>query len=423
MVQSGRVMRIVVFVEHFPPFLGSDRSVYELARRTAENGTKVHFIATQPLRYLLGHRPRDWQYRNRWLKPPPDIHENISSKYLYVSPQIERLWKRYAPLALIFTLIIFILQSIRELVTFNPDVVVAAHASPLLGISSFVSAKLTLKPVVMGCPDWMTAYAAGLVEQKMSSFGPLVMQFLESRLYQWSGMVFTATSYLAKLVQGLGTPASRIVVIPNGVDTQFFTPEVDVSSLVSKYRFDNTCVILFSGHLEEWAGVNLILELAELLSEDAPESNILLVGSGISTTHLFEHLFRKNLGHIVTLAGMHPFEEMPKFTAMADIALCLFPDTPVSHAASPLKLFEYMGAGRAIVASRVAGTAEVIDDSVGILVEPESIKETLDAILKLYKNPELRKKLGDAARKLAVERYNWSELSKTFKAVCEASIR
>ncbi|MFW9851018.1 MAG: hypothetical protein ACFFF4_17970 [Candidatus Thorarchaeota archaeon] len=72
--------RIAVFVEHFPPYLGSDRSVFELTKRLAYKGHKVHFIATQPLRYLVGQRSKDWSYKNQWRKKPPQIHQDISCK-------------------------------------------------------------------------------------------------------------------------------------------------------------------------------------------------------------------------------------------------------------------------------------------------------------------------------------------------------
>ncbi|MCK5388909.1 MAG: hypothetical protein KAJ36_00345, partial [Candidatus Thorarchaeota archaeon] len=58
--------RLGIFVEHFPPFLGSDRSIFELAKRIADTGVQVHFIVTQPLRYLIGQRPADWKYQDYW---------------------------------------------------------------------------------------------------------------------------------------------------------------------------------------------------------------------------------------------------------------------------------------------------------------------------------------------------------------------
>ncbi|MFW9871348.1 MAG: hypothetical protein ACFFEL_17105, partial [Candidatus Thorarchaeota archaeon] len=82
MLGSNHIKRLTIFVEHFPPFLGSDRSVYEYAKRIADTGVQIHFIVTQPLRYLIGQRSPDWEYTKNWLKPPSKVHKNINAEYL-----------------------------------------------------------------------------------------------------------------------------------------------------------------------------------------------------------------------------------------------------------------------------------------------------------------------------------------------------
>jgi glycosyltransferase involved in cell wall biosynthesis len=410
--------RVAVFVEHFPPYLGSDRSVFELAKRVAEKGVKVRFIVTQPLRYLIGQRPSDWSYKENWSNPPKIVHENISAKYLLVGRRTQSLWLRFMPLAFLATLIFFIIQSLKEMVSFRPSVVVSAHASPIVGVVATVTAKLTFRPLLMGCPDWMSAYAAGLINKTMSSLGPAILQMVEFGLYNLSNHVFATTDFLKKLLISHGLNPEKITIIPNGVDTSKFTPEVDTTEIRRKHRLENSCVVLFTGHLEEWAGVNLLYDLAEKLNAEVPGALILLVGAGASVSDLFEKLVSKNLGHMLSHAGLHPYEEMPKYTAASDIALCIFPDTPVSHAASPLKLFEYLASGRAIVATNVAGTAEVIDDDVGILVPPGDIESICDAVVTLCRNKSLREKLGDQGRALVVEKYDWSILGDMFLQEC-----
>jgi glycosyltransferase involved in cell wall biosynthesis len=256
----------------------------------------------------------------------------------------------------------------------------------------------------------------------MNTLGPVFLQMVEFRLYKWSNQVFAATYYLKKLLISRGVDSESIVVIPNGVDISVFNPDVDSSEIRKKYRLGKSLIVLFSGHLEDWAGVDLIYDLAERLNQDVPNSTILLVGSGESTSRLFERLVHANLGHMLTHAGLHPYEEMPKFTALSDVSLCIFPDTPVAHAASPLKLFEYLASGRAVVATRVAGTAEVLDDTTGMLVEPGDIQGICDAVIKLSSNPELRNSLGIRGRKHVEEHYSWDILAEKFLKVCKGVI-
>jgi glycosyltransferase involved in cell wall biosynthesis len=346
------------------------------------------------------------------------VHENISAKYLLVGGRTQSLWHRFMPLAFIATLIFFIIQSLKEMIIFRPSIVISAHASPIVGVVATVSSKLTFRPLLMGCPDWMSAYAAGLVNKPMNSLGPTILQMVEFGLYNLSNHVFATTAFLKKLLISHGLNPEKITIIPNGVDTSKFTPEVDTTEIRQKHRLENSCVVLFTGHLEDWAGVNLLYDLAEKLNAEVSGALILLVGAGASVSDLFEKLVSKNLGHMLSHAGLHPYEEMPKYTAASDIALCIFPDTPVSHAASPLKLFEYLASGRAVVATHVAGTVEIINDASGILVPPGDVESICNAVVTLCRSKSLREKLGTQGRALVVEKYDWKILGETFLQIC-----
>ncbi|MFW9919818.1 MAG: glycosyltransferase family 4 protein [Candidatus Thorarchaeota archaeon] len=418
----SRVNRIAVFVEHFPPYLGSDRSVYELAIRAARRGIDIHFIATQPLRYLLGERPSDWPYVKNWVTPPDIKEPNVTFEYLLLNRYLLAMWRRLPPIALMLTILLFTFYGIRAMLNFRPDVVVSAHASPIVGGVALLSSKFTFCPLVMSCPDWMSAYAAGLIDKKVGSWGPALLQLVEILLYRLSKRIFTATWFLKNLLVGYGINPHKIDVIQNGVDPDFFRPDVDTSSIVDKYRLANRIVILFTGHLEDWAGVSIIYNLAEKLDKAHNNSVILLVGAGEPSGDLFKKLIASNLGYIVVHAGLHPFKEMPAFTAAADIALCIFPNTPVSHAASPLKLFEYMASGNAIVATKVAGTIEVMKEELGVLVPPDDIEAICNAVLTLCNDEPKRKKIGASARADVVMKYSWNRLSERFIDVCRTAL-
>ncbi|MCK4567884.1 MAG: hypothetical protein KAU48_11315, partial [Candidatus Thorarchaeota archaeon] len=121
-----RAKRVAVFVEHFPPYLGSDRTIFELGTRLPSYGYKVHYVVTQPLRYLLGRRPENWDYKENWKKGPPKVGKNISARYLLVPNLIDRLWTKSRILAFPLTLLYFLLQSMREIIRFKPDAVISA---------------------------------------------------------------------------------------------------------------------------------------------------------------------------------------------------------------------------------------------------------------------------------------------------------
>ena len=415
-------LRLLVFTEHFPPYLGSDRTIFELCMEAARSGNKVHFVATQPLRYLLGKRPRDWSYKKNWTTPPPEVHPNISHRYLLVGKLLEKLWSLSWPLAYLLTIILFTQKSIRELRSFSPDVVVVSHASPIVGLVSVLTSKLCRKPILMMCPDWMAAYAAELRNQTLHDLGPSLINTLEISLIKQCNRSVMVTEFLQRVLSNYGVSLKKSEVIPNGVNTTFFSPNKNVESTRRKYDLLDNTVVLFAGHLDAWTGIEVLSLLSEELAKEVPDARIVLVGAGDAVQQLQDTLRERNLQHVLHYVGQKPFSEMPDHIALADVAICIFPSTLVSHAASPLKLFEYMATEVAIVATKVAGTAEVLTPKAALLVNPRNKEDICSAVVRLCKDPGLRKDLAKEARRLCVELYSWKSLSVSFIRACRAAM-
>jgi glycosyltransferase involved in cell wall biosynthesis len=85
---------------------------------------------------------------------------------------------------------------------------------------------------------------------------------------------------------------------------------------------------------------------------------------------------------------------------------------------SPLKLYEYMAAGKAIVASRAGQIAEVIQDGHnGLLVESGDVAALAQALLKLLKDPVKRERLGQNAREQAIRHHSWERYIKRLEDI------
>ncbi|MFW9851017.1 MAG: glycosyltransferase, partial [Candidatus Thorarchaeota archaeon] len=145
-------------------------------------------------------------------------------------------------MAYLLTLLLFTIRSIYEVIKFGADIVVSAHASPIVGVVAFSTAKLTRRPILMGCPDWMSAYAAGLMSTGLNTIGPIFLQLIEFRLYRWSNGIVAATEFLANLISKMGISREKITVISNGVDINLFNPKVEVAEIKAKYRLQDRCV-------------------------------------------------------------------------------------------------------------------------------------------------------------------------------------
>ena len=123
-----------------------------------------------------------------------------------------------------------------------------------------------------------------------------------------------------------------------------------------------------------------------------------------------EEIERRGLTDRLLLTGLIDHDEALRLLAASDV--CVSPHVPNPDGSrffgSPTKLFEYMGLGKAIVASDLEQIGEVIEDErTGLLSPPGDVDAAAAAILRLLDDPELRVRLGDAALAEARERYSW----------------
>jgi glycosyltransferase involved in cell wall biosynthesis len=144
-------------------------------------------------------------------------------------------------------------------------------------------------------------------------------------------------------------------------------------------------------------GYEYLLKAAALVKREASDTRFVFVGQGPVEKGAREQARRLALDGTVTFAGFRA--DAPRVAATFDI----FALASIAEGL-PIALLEAMALGRAVVATRVGGLPEVIDhDREGVLVPPGDPRALADAILALLADPELRQRLGEAARKRAAD--------------------
>jgi glycosyltransferase involved in cell wall biosynthesis len=202
-------------------------------------------------------------------------------------------------------------------------------------------------------------------------------------------------------------------VNPNAVDPDQFRPDVDGTVVRQRLGFESSSVVVgFSGTFGEWHGIPALAEALPRVCEARPSLRWLMIGDG-PLRYLVDDAVQKHaLADRVHQPGLVPHADMPGYLAACDILV-----SPHGRQAdggeffgSPTKLFEYMAAGRAIVASAVGQIADVLqDEQSALLVPPEDPEALADAIVRLVDDMILRTRLGQAARQAAVEHHTWRQ--------------
>jgi len=204
-----------------------------------------------------------------------------------------------------------------------------------------------------------------------------------------------------------GMDPRRIQVLPNAVDPRLFQGDSSGSALTENLNLDGHFTVGFVGTFRPWHGVDLLLTTFQDLHRIDPKTRLLLVGDGPLRSRFEGQVRNAGLEKAVTFAGRIAHEEVPKYLAAMDVTVAPYPAVDEFYY-SPLKLFEYMAAGRAVVASRVGQVAEIlVDGETGLLFEPGNGADLLRCLRQVRTDPTLRHKLGRRAS-AACSEHTWN---------------
>jgi glycosyltransferase involved in cell wall biosynthesis len=244
---------------------------------------------------------------------------------------------------------------------------------------------------------------APLLEERQQYGGVSSMTLANwSQNYVWrsADYLLPVTEVLAGYLRRSGVPDSRIVVIPNGVDLERFQRVTDRAEAKRHLGLEGRLVLGFTGFVREWHGLESVIDLIAR-DEAKVRPHLLLVGDGPARKGVEEHARRLGVEGSVTITGVIPREQIANYIAAFDIAL----QPSVVPYASPLKLFEYMALGCAIVAPCMPNLREVLsDDENALLFDPEITTSFSRAVYRLLLDADLRTRIGAAAARTIVDK-------------------
>lgn len=262
---------------------------------------------------------------------------------------------------------------------------------------------------------------APLVRER-AEFGGLGLPWLAQRIERWTWReadhVLPVTGVLAGMIRKNGTPAEHITVIPNGVNTATFAEAPNAETAKRLLGLSGKLVLGFTGFMRSWHGLDALIGL--LRAPDAPSNlHILLVGDGPARPDLERQVRELGLEERVTFTGLVDRSAVAGFIGAFDIAL----QPRAVEYASPLKLFEYLMFGKAIVAPNQPNIGEILThDENALLFDAARPEDMVDAILRLAADADLRSRLGTAARSTISDRQlTWPDNVRRICAIATAA--
>lgn len=225
--------------------------------------------------------------------------------------------------------------------------------------------------------------------------------------------ITVVSNILKKNLQDVGVPADKIVHIPNGIDVDRFSPDIDSSEIRQKYGIKQSDpLILYVGRLDPGKGVQYLIAAFIKLLKRKPRARLLLVGDGYLSGFIKEIVSDCRLERSVFAEGSVDQNLMPKVYSAAD--LMVFPST--KEEACPLVLLEAMASGKPVIACRVGGVPEVIDDGEnGFLVYPSDDESLAKAMFSIIEHKNIAEALGMNARIKAEREYDIDKIAERYR--------
>jgi glycosyltransferase involved in cell wall biosynthesis len=213
-------------------------------------------------------------------------------------------------------------------------------------------------------------------------------------------------------------PKAAVTVLPNGVDVQSFL-RVRASNGAPETRGEKKFTVGFVGSLKPWHGLEFLLEAFRRLP-DEQNFELRIVGEGPLRPALEKLVQKLGLQNRVVFTGAVEFEQIPGTLKMLDVLVAPYPQMENFYF-SPLKIFEYMAAGKPIVASRIGQVAEILEDGENaLLVPPENPQALAAALLRLKTDRKLGGRLGAQAQKNAREKHSWKSRLKMVEGIFQS---
>jgi glycosyltransferase involved in cell wall biosynthesis len=321
-----------------------------------------------------------------------------------------------------------LLRIVKKTIAFKPDVIYFFKPKGYSGLAAmFMSTMRHLGllgkqiRLILDTDDWEGYGGFCDLYMKYSIYPKHILDFFDFQ-ERWipkrMDAITVASLALKEQMLMNDIPLKKIFYVPNGVSEQprYVSNDGEVLKLRTNLGLSsNSQTILLYTRFFEYE-IRQFVSIVKLVSDKISDVKFIVVGKGEfrEEEKLKKLLASERLERFVTVVGWVDYKEIPKYLALADVAIYPFDDTLLNRSKCPGKLIELMEAGKPIVAHGVGQIREYIENEIsGILVQSNDDYNFSAQILRLLNDNSLRKKLSHNAKMQITTRFSWDDLIRT----------
>lgn len=201
--------------------------------------------------------------------------------------------------------------------------------------------------------------------------------------------------------------SQNITVLPNAADIATFNKQFDIQNIKTSLGLEDKFIVAYIGTLQVWYAIEDVISAFPRVLKEVPNACLFIVGTGQAEEKLMYLTHKLGISDRVRFQGYVKHRQIPEMLSIADVTVAPFKELGMTFFGSAIKIFEYLSAGKAIVASKIGQIAEVLQDQhTALLVTPSSIEELANAIIRLAHDEQLRNYLAKNA-KIEAQKYSW----------------
>jgi len=297
---------------------------------------------------------------------------------------------------------------LREAQTSGAEIIIAA-SNHITALPALMAARRLGLPFVYEVRGLWEVTQASIQPDWANSERYHLMRTLEQQAAREADLVITLTQELANELVSWGVPRQRIVLVPNAVDVQRFTPRAADREIAKQLKLPHGVpVIGYAGSAVAYEGLDLLLQALAQLKKQGEDFVFVLVGDGAVMNAVQAQAKQLGLEKHCRFTGRVPFDQVPRYLSCMDIMPVPRLSSPVTEIVSPLKPLEAMAMGKAVVLSDVSPHKIMAGNNERACLFAKDDAQALSHTLQqLMHDPVKRTRIGKAAQAWVQAERSW----------------
>lgn len=250
-------------------------------------------------------------------------------------------------------------------------------------------------------------------------------KWVEQLVFKKSDVVTVVSNELKTYFDTNGYDVSNTIVIPNGVNVEKYQEDFEVPPAFQEVaqRWKGKVVLGFLGSLKSWHGIQRVIDIMPALIKKNPNIRLVIVGDGNTRSEIEAKIKEHQLTDHVYISGFIPHDQVPGALSLFDVALAPYNNISNFYF-SPLKIFEYMAAGKPVVAPALGQIRELVQSHyTGLLLEENNDKCLEESLITIIEDPINLKQMGQNAKDFITEHYTWKKNAEKITFALEEMIK